>query len=659
MSEREFDEHQNSLFEDYQRRLRDDPAAAAPRDLDLGLAEVARRLEADMGGPNPDPTVSPDPAFVASLRQRIVGEAERLSQPKRPAYGPAVNGRTQDVPRKRREQRLPTGRPARGRSVYWGTLAAGLAVLLVVGGLLWTREPNEVSAHEIVQRAQERLETPTLAGIDSFKLTEVTTTNFSFDGPLRMETTHWYQAPDQWRIVVEETIGEGDESGVERYGTVSTGEEVWLWSPHSAERVEQPQGSGDIVQQMRFGGGLGNLDLALVSENDCYSPTRQGDDTVAGRAVYVIDLGVSTCPSASMPEVNGRRVIWVDKETFFILKAVQYDGQSGQEDVILSETVVTDIEYNLEIQADTFSPPVTETAESDPTTAQPTPAPTTLEDFREIADYPIFVPTYLPAGFASAELEDAGGAYGAPQVSIAYSDASGDRWLNVLNGPVGCCLSYKAGTGVALPNGIPAHFISGQPEGGIGILWWEQDGAYVSIDSTHASLSHAELMEIANSMSSSALLEPVPSAEATEPPPTATTMPPVVEVDIRYPAWLPQPSTITEEQRSDGRGGEFTMLLIDHKPNDDANDMLRLAEYPIETAPAPADNPQTTVEQIDGREVTVIHRGGACTTMSWQQDGLALTLTNAYDPPGEILYTCDEMRQIVTSIAPGASPPTN
>ncbi len=40
----------------------------------------------------------------------------------------------------------------------------------------------------------------------------------------------------------------------------------------------------------------------------------------------------------------------------------------------------------------------------------------------------------------------------------------------------------------------------------------------------------------------------------------------------------------------------------------------------------------------------------ACITMSWEQDGLSLTLTNAYDPPGQILYSCEQMRRVVGSV---------
>lgn len=96
MSERDYDEHQITLLETYRSRLRENPAADPPQELDPGLAEVARHLEADMGGPNPDPTITPDPAFVASLRQRILAEAEWLDSRSRPASGAGVDGRARN-----------------------------------------------------------------------------------------------------------------------------------------------------------------------------------------------------------------------------------------------------------------------------------------------------------------------------------------------------------------------------------------------------------------------------------------------------------------------------------------------------------------------------------------------------------------------------------
>ncbi len=51
--------------------------------------------------------------------------------------------------------------------------------------------------------------------------------------------------------------------------------------------------------------------------------------------------------------------------------------------------------------------------------------------------------------------------------------------------------------------------------------------------------------------------------------------------------------------------------------------------------------------------MTVVRRGEGCVTFSWEQDGVALTLTNPYDPPGapgQVRFSCDQMRRVIESV---------
>ena len=84
------------------------------------------------------------------------------------------------------------------------------------------------------------------------------------------------------------------------------------------------------------------------------------------------------------------------------------------------------------------------------------------------------------------------------------------------------------------------------------------------------------------------------------------------------------------------------------------HDVLTLREIPAAAASlGAADDPQATRETIGGRDVTIIRRGNGCVSAEWVQDGVALTLTNPYDPPGEpgeVRYTCDQLRRIIESI---------
>lgn len=94
----------------------------------------------------------------------------------------------------------------------------------------------------------------------------------------------------------------------------------------------------------------------------------------------------------------------------------------------------------------------------------------------------------------------------------------------------------------------------------------------------------------------------------------------------------------------------MVVLKFDHRPDDESNAMLTLIEQKATAGSGEVNDPQATVEQIGGHDVTVVRRGDSCTMMSWEQEGVSLSLTNAYDPPGEILYSCEEMRRIVESV---------
>jgi hypothetical protein len=169
-----------------------------------------------------------------------------------------------------------------------------------------------------------------------------------------------------------------------------------------------------------------------------------------------------------MPETNGQRVIWVDQGTFFVLKAVQYDGRPGHEGELYSTTEVTSVEYNVALAPDLFSyapPPglrviderVTEATtptatvtEPATTTPQPeaTPAPSGLAQIRERVSFPVFVPEFVPEGLTPSD--PTGGEDATSLVTIDYLTADGQPGLSVLNGPAGCCLEQAGKDGYAV-----------------------------------------------------------------------------------------------------------------------------------------------------------------------------------------------------------------
>lgn len=492
MENAEHERLQTDLFDEYQRALFVNRDAAPPAELDSHYVMVAKLLERQLGPVQSD-SLPPSMTFVTTLRQRIENEATRAT----PRANNVIQSRTE---RKRRSR----GRHQR-RLLAWRWMSvAAVLTLVILGTALWVTQPDETSAREIVEQANS----PSLSTIQSFVMTETRT--LTFDGIERhAQARRWYESPHRWRAETEEIVITPTGTRTLHYGTVGDGESVWRWNDDSAQVQEFVSDQWDLVGAILFGDGRSGLDSALQASNECVDPERLDDDIVAGHAAFVIDLGPSLCPSASAPETNGRRMIWVDKETFFILKEMQYDGRPGHEGELLSTAEVTSIQYNVPImpRVFTFTPDMPVEDRSKPE-KRPQPAPTataanqdqSLVELREQAEYPIFAPTYLPEGATFESVTNISESPDKPMLLITYR-VSGGSEITVLNGPPGCCLSYKEGHPIMLPNGILAHFISGQPASGTGILRWEQDGTYISIGNLELDLSQDELLRIAVSMS--------------------------------------------------------------------------------------------------------------------------------------------------------------
>lgn len=137
------------------------------------------------------------------------------------------------------------------------------------------------------------------------------------------------------------------------------------------------------------------------------------------------------------------------------------------------------------------------------------------------------VPTYMP-GDPRVQVTSRAtcGASTSSCLRYRFEGAGGDRILDVLEGPAGCCLDSvrpNAVRDVEIRPGIRAQYDPVAAQFGGSILWWVEDtergAAYVALSSPV--LSEDELVRIANSM------RPLPAGAASTVP-TAPPEPPVV-----------------------------------------------------------------------------------------------------------------------------------
>lgn len=640
------DDRQAELLEEYWTALRRDLAADPPDDLDEDLAAVAHRLESHFAPPEPSA------AFETELRHRIT--AQTIGTPYR-------NGR---APSDARNWPIAQAKPVRSWRRLPGLAVAAVLAFALVGAAVWLGRPRSVSAQEIVQKAQAAT-AASGSRIQSLVLTAKATLDRPVAGPagsgteqIRVETKRWYQAPDQWRTEIVQTLlaGKPGQSNrvVSNTLTVSDGTNVWT-DDRLANVVtvsRRSPGENGIGQLAGSGQAAPDLSSLLAQASRCYTPKLQGSQTIDGRAAYVVDLGASKCPSAAAPETNGRRVLWIDQQTFLVLKAVRY-GESGTPREISD---VTSVQYNVPIDPSRFSftPPAGATVHDNrtsATTAQvkptpvPSPTPSTLAEIRQRVSFPVFVPTRLPAGLTP---EPPYGGGNQSVVTINYHTSDGGVALTELDGPAGCCVddgTHPSGQSAALTNGVTAH-LYGERSGRGDTLWWDQEGAYVALSSP--SLTGDALIAIAGTMSKTANLG---KTQVVTIRPTATPLP-TPGFTIQRPTWLPEALTAQVTHESDGASDHGTEVQIsyDRTSGDHAKDVLTLSEVPSAVVKGGPVDSQQTHETIDGHDVTIVHRGGGCTMLTWTQNDVFLTLTNSYDEPTQKLrYSCDQLRHVVKS----------
>lgn len=251
----------------------------------------------------------------------------------------------------------------------------------------------------------------TAGTVPSFVLTE-TTVSQRLDalgaaiGETRNETQRWYQLPDHWRTETMDTYTPltpaGGQASRTAWTLVSDGATMWRAQGNDVQinRANARQdGMTDLRYRNQYGQSATNLDSLLAAARSCSTPTVQGDESIADRAAYVIDLGPTTCPSADGARYNGKRRLWVDRETFFTLKDVTYATRDNR---VIATREVTSVQYNAPFDPArfTYTPPPGAVIHD----FRPRPAPTAeqyrqqLDALAKQADYPLSVPQDVPAG---------------------------------------------------------------------------------------------------------------------------------------------------------------------------------------------------------------------------------------------------------------------
>jgi outer membrane lipoprotein-sorting protein len=248
--------------------------------------------------------------------------------------------------------------PGRRRTLLAGIGSAAMLVLAPAGLVTWWSQPTAVSAETILDRAQATASNR--AEIKTYHLKMI-----GSRGGTTVDIEVWYGGSTKQRSVNRPT-GSGA-AAVPSTETVFNGEHAWIiLTENGRTRAVHTVGTdwnkpgGDPAKP----GSLTDVLASYTSEKSCLDARLDGETTVAGRPAYQIITAPKRegCDGPSRAEADDQKLamlgemrIWVDKESFLLLKSETRD-RSG---AVLKRGEVTSIEFNVSIPDSvfTYTPP--------------------------------------------------------------------------------------------------------------------------------------------------------------------------------------------------------------------------------------------------------------------------------------------------------------
>lgn len=378
------------------------------------------------------------------------------------------------------------GRRSFPRSLAAGAVATSLALVafLVLNG---SSGDGVASAHEILQRAERTATSPQTAGVNRLVVEQRIVGYFLGEearGVPYAEATGrvWYEAPDRQRV--ESSLVELDANGDFLSETISVavwdGVEQWIYdSGEQTATVRRQDPNADIYEQGILSGALARSETFL-SGSHCREAEVVGEADILGRTTDVLELSPAAC-GFTLSGSDGRAVIWVDRETGFVLRAERYAADGG----LASLQEVTSLEINTPIADEQwrFAPPPgveVQDRREDPVgmgaMTRIEPRLLSIEDAIALATFAVRLPSNLPDGFElkSAELWWPGvGIQERPTVAndwvlVRYADEEGN-WLQISQGFGGMLPGLasiapaEVDRGTRMVRGAEAEWIDGQP----------------------------------------------------------------------------------------------------------------------------------------------------------------------------------------------------
>ncbi|HEX8231076.1 MAG TPA: hypothetical protein VF826_17445 [Chloroflexia bacterium] len=292
--------------------------------------------------------------FVKSVLKE---HAEANTQSRRDPWL-AVEARLQSVQAERKPRWAINLRPA--TVAMCGAMSL---VLLLVGAALVVEQPRAVSAEAIFAQAEKATKDGSAAGLRSaYAVSQYSRQMPSLRGAEGLDRTGgviegrvetWYEAPDKLASKSRSTMPDGTELegiglqvGGIVYGTLSGHEEIRIMQrKKGAARAFSPLDTEQLFSSPTRPGPI----------EKPYTVTLVGDESVAGRAAYVLEWNVT--PEVLEAEAAGgywlkshKYRLWIDRQFYLILKLQGWD----KDGVLIEESHVERLELNKPVDSSLF-----------------------------------------------------------------------------------------------------------------------------------------------------------------------------------------------------------------------------------------------------------------------------------------------------------------
>jgi outer membrane lipoprotein-sorting protein len=251
-------------------------------------------------------------------------------------------------------------------------------LILVSLALLASGCEEKMGAEEIAAKMQEKQ-----ASLEDYSGT-ILTTIYLDEEKSQEEVRVMYKKPNLMKSLVI------DKQGKEKVEAVSDGEYIWSYdaSTNTVTKMKLPR--EPLLKENDYIKLISNF----LNESEV---SILGVEEVDGRGAYVLEAEPKNKENVSVLFL--RTKVWVDKETWMVLKCNMYDNKGN----LTTEVGIRDLKINTGIPDSEFQfnvPAGAEVKTVDLDKEFKAPENLTLEKARQQATFVILIPDYIPEGYA-------------------------------------------------------------------------------------------------------------------------------------------------------------------------------------------------------------------------------------------------------------------